>query len=484
MLSDRCAGPEGTGSRKEYDLEMARPRKQTYTLDMYLKKNKKGDIDNNADVQRNFAWNNEQINELIVTVLTDDYIPPIILGEEADSKLRIVDGGCRTAALRKFREGNYKITSSIENSLIPYKKKVVGRNGKTVYEDGLFDIKNKTYAKLPEELKEKFDEYQIETVIHECCDSGRISGYIKRYNNHVAMNTDQRAFTYIDRYAGRIRQISESRFFLECSNYSERDKTKGGIERIIVETLMCMNHFENWKKQPKALCQYLNDNAKEEEFALLTQHLRRLEKVITADIKDIFNKKDSFLFLTLFDKFSGLGMEDIRFAEFLRTFQKNLRAVRRNRKGLLFDEIGRGLSTKDRPVIADKLEMLEGLMLEYLHIGGSDKAAGLKAQQARTVTPKEILAEYEDEEVTDEDIELYEIIANDISEAIEDIDSGLLSDENRPSFVALVGYAVREDTEGLLKKWLPGFEKKRPPIRSQKQNYLYMKKAFEQFAAQ
>ena len=40
---------------------MARPRKQTYTLDMYLKKNKKGDIDNSADVQRNFAWNNEQI---------------------------------------------------------------------------------------------------------------------------------------------------------------------------------------------------------------------------------------------------------------------------------------------------------------------------------------------------------------------------------------------------------------------------------------
>ena len=91
---------------------MARPRKQTYTMDMYLRKNRKGDIDNNADVQRNFVWNNEQINELIVTVLTDDYIPPIILGEEENSKLHIVDGGCRTAALRKFREMHYKITSA------------------------------------------------------------------------------------------------------------------------------------------------------------------------------------------------------------------------------------------------------------------------------------------------------------------------------------------------------------------------------------
>ena len=147
---------------------MARPRKQTYTLDMYLRKNMKGDIDNNADVQRNFVWKNEQINELIVTVLTDDYISPIILGEEENSKLHIVDGGCRTAALIKFRYMNYKITSSIENPLIPYKKKVMN-NGKITYEDAVFDIKNKTYERLPEELKEKFDEYQIETVIHENC---------------------------------------------------------------------------------------------------------------------------------------------------------------------------------------------------------------------------------------------------------------------------------------------------------------------------
>ena len=31
---------------------MARPRKQTYTMEMYLKKMKNGDIDNSADTQR------------------------------------------------------------------------------------------------------------------------------------------------------------------------------------------------------------------------------------------------------------------------------------------------------------------------------------------------------------------------------------------------------------------------------------------------
>lgn len=74
-------------------MTMPKPRKQTYTMDMYLGKIKEQDIRNDADVQRQFVWNNEQINEIIVTILTDDYIPPIILGEEGDSQLWIVDGG-------------------------------------------------------------------------------------------------------------------------------------------------------------------------------------------------------------------------------------------------------------------------------------------------------------------------------------------------------------------------------------------------------
>ena len=57
---------------------MARPRKQTYTMEMYMKKNRNGDIDNSADTQRNFVWKAEQINGLIRTVLLDDYIPPVL----------------------------------------------------------------------------------------------------------------------------------------------------------------------------------------------------------------------------------------------------------------------------------------------------------------------------------------------------------------------------------------------------------------------
>ena len=495
---------------------MARPRRHTYTLDMYLKKIRKGDIDNNADVQRNFVWNNEQINELIVTVLTDDYIPPIILGEEEDTKLHIVDGGCRTAALRKFREMNYKITSSVENSRIPYKKKIVDQEGEIAYEDAVFDIRNKTYEKLPEELKEKFDEYQIETVIHECCDSARISRYIKRYNNHVAMNTDQKAFTYIDRYAHRIRRILDSRFFVECTGYSERDKTKGVVERMVVEAMMCMNHFDDWKTQPRAACKYLNAHATEKEFDVFEEYIHRLENIVTDEMKDLFNKKDAFIFLTLFDRFAKLGMKDEKFAEFLCKFHKKLRYTARNEKGLQFDEIGRELSTKDRQVITDKLNMLESLMWECLQAGGKGKRSAAKRQsvtgeqpsgEKRSVTGEQssgekrsvtgersleeeqpetaesIIREFVDESVDDKDMELYELLANDASEVIGDIDSAFLSDANRPSFVALVSYAVREDADEPLKEWLTVFEKQGKLVRDQKENFIYMKAEFDRFLA-
>lgn len=450
---------------------MARPRKQTYTLEMYLKKNRKGDIDNNADVQRNFAWNNEQINELIVTVLTDDYIPPIILGEEENSKLHIVDGGCRTVALIKFRYMNYKITSSIDHSLISYKKKIASEDGSMEYEDAVFDIKNKTYAKLPEELREKFDEYQIETVIHEFCDSRQISKYIKRYNNHVAMNTDQKAFTYLDKYASKVRKILDSRFFVECNSYTEKDKAKGVVERIVIESMMCMNHFDNWKTQVKAACRYLNEVAASEEFDAFANVLCRLEKIITDDIKEIFNKKDSFIFITLFDRFTKIGMEDARFAEFLREFHKNLRNAKRNANGLLFDEIDNGLSTKDRQVIADKLSMLEELMYAFLQITVSD--GGLV---------ETFLAENlgMDVQAVREDLDLYIESLDSLMEDAVKIDSKLRHEQNRVSLLAMMAYSYQNDQD--LDDWMRQYAMENNTyIPDQKENYLHMRADFERY---
>lgn len=452
---------------------MARPRKQTYTLEMYLDKIEDRDICNNAEVQRHFVWSNEQINELIVTVLTDEYMPPIILGEEADSQLHIADGGQRTSALNKFRHGNYKITAAVADSRIPYKKKTKDKKGGIVWEDAVFDIKNKTYEKLPEELKKKFNEYQIETVIHEKCDPHKISKYIKRYNNHTPMNTDQKAFLYIDRFAGQIREMLRSTFFLECSDYSEQDKTKGVVERVIAETVMCTNHFEQWKKQPKELCRYLNDHAAQEEFDRLADHLHRLEKIITSEIKSVFNKKDSFIFLTLFDRFTQSGREDKVFAEFLEAFQCSIRHTGRNADGMLFDEIDKGKSTKDRLVIYAKLTMLEDLMLEYLD---TQKENSILDDEKAFLTETVGI----DKDTLEKDIELYHETLNDLERIAIKAGSRLRDRQNRLSLLAMVAFSYKEDKD--LDEWMKEYASKNTTyFADQRKNYLYMKNNFERF---
>lgn len=340
--------------------------------------------------------------------------------------------------------------------------------------DAVFDIKNKTFEKLPEELKEKFDEYQIETVIHECCDSAKISRYIKRYNNHVAMNTYQKAFTYIDKFASRIRKILDSRFFVECNNFSEKDKTKGVVERVVIEAMMCINHFDNWKTQPKAACKYLNNNATEEEFDEFADNLHRLEKVITEDIKDIFNKKDSFVFLTLFDKFTQLGIEDEKFAEFLREFKGRLRSVKRNEKGLLFNEIDKMMSTKDKQVIADKLGMLEQMMLTFLHISKTEN-------DSEDISVIDFIKQNVSSKVNDEDIKDYQDDF-DVLTLYVDNENHLFERENRPSLLAIIAYGYINEIE--IDNWfIDYFNKNNTYQKDQRQNFMFMVRDLNRFVS-
>lgn len=458
---------------------MARPRRQTYPLKTYLDDNKSGDISNNADTQRKPAWK-PIIDGLIVTILTDDYIPPIILAEEDSSQLDIVDGGSRTAAFMMFRYGNHKISSSVENSVISYKKKNKEEDGNIIWEDATFDIRGKTYDQLPDELKKKFNGYQLETVIHENCDKKRIATYIKRYNEHSSMNTNQKAFTYIDKFAGRINRIVESGFFINNKVYTDSDKNKGVIERIVVETVMCMKHFDNWKTQPKTAYKYLNDNSTENEFDDLESNLHRLENIITSDIMDIFNKKDSFIFLTLFDKFTKLGMDDLQFAEFLREFKNNLRESSKNQNGLLFDEIDKDASTKDKQVVSDKLDMLERLMLSFLQSNESQEEETVSNESNITTTENEsFIADVlnMDLEKVIEEMEVYDETLDSLAEKTIRDGSKLLNVENRKSLLALVAYSYERDMD--LDEWMEQYAAKNNMyFPDQRKNFLHMKKDF------
>ena len=439
---------------------MARPRRQVYTMSQYLENERDGYITNNVSIQRFPAWK-PIADGLAVTILTDDYIPPIILAEDGSGRTVIVDGGSRTTAFKMIRYGNYKIKSSVENPIIKYKKMDKDEDGNSVWHDAEFDIRNKTYEQFPKELQKKFNEYQVETVIHEC-DMDTINMYFRRYNVHTGMNANQKMFIYIPKFADKIRKITKRNFFLNCSDFSDNEKDKGVLERVVAESVMCIFHFDKWNKNGKKLATYLNENSSEEEFDTLNNNIERLENIVTEDTKTLFNSKDCFIWLTLFNKFTKTGLDDSKFGEFLVAFVGGLR--NKFVKGKLFDKVDEVGSTKDKRVIEDKLHILESLMKEYLHI-----------EDVKPVSDVEFISQNVDIPIADviEDIQLYMDTLDELEEDHIRVGSKLLHNENRQSMLAIVAYAYKNDID--LEEWMEEYASNNNTyFVDQKKNYLHM----------
>lgn len=52
----------------------------------------------------------------------------------------------------------------------------------------------------------------------------KISELVRRYNNHKAMNAAQTAFTYVDKFARRIRNITEHKFLQSVMDFLKRKR--------------------------------------------------------------------------------------------------------------------------------------------------------------------------------------------------------------------------------------------------------------------
>ncbi len=448
---------------------MARPRRQTYTMQQYLNNVQEGYISNNAATQRNPAWK-PIIDGLAVTILNDDYIPPLILAEEESGCTVIVDGGSRTAAFRMLCLGNYKIKFAVEDPIIKYKKMEKDEKGQVVWSDAEFDIRNKTFDKFPKELQKKFYEYQIETVIHEC-DSETVAKYLRRYNVHTGMNANEKMFIHLPKFAEKIKQITNSQFFVNYSSFTDNEKEKGALERVVSESVMCMFHLDKWNKNGKKLATYLNQNATETEFDKLNENIDRLENIVNENTKTLFNSKNTFVWLTLFDRFLKLEIDDINFGKFLDAFIGGLR--NKTVDGKLFDKADENGSTKDRGIIITKLHILETLMYEFLHIN---------SQEIEEVDEETFIADVVglNKEDVHTDFECYKDTLKDLkNNAIRD-GSRLLNEENNLSLLAMVAYSYKEDKD--LDKWMMDYASKNNTyFADQRKNFYHMKQSYEQW---
>lgn len=436
------------------------------------------DIRADQDVQRMAnQWNNSMSSELIVSVLNGEYVPPLILGTENNSQSWLIDGLQRSSTLMMFRYGNLKISPNIEEPVIKYRAKVRDADGEVkidgcgdiCWETRTFDVRRKTYERLPEELKRTFDEYQVECVIHEDYSMQQISRLVRRFNYHKPMNISQKAFTFCDKYARRIREILKREFFIGCTGYTKNERKNGSLERIIMETIMCTNHLDNWKKSAQ-IGAFVNENASPEEFDSLENNIARLENIITDDLYNLFTSKDSFLLFTLFDRFGRLNIDDEKFADFLHAFKNGL--CNKEVNGKFFSEIDKERSTKDKTVIVEKLDLLETLMHEFLGISKPEPE----------FDSEEVLAfvrEHVSPNIMPEDISQYSEVLDALMKKSNG-DTKLMEDSNKPSLIAIVAYSFKNDID--LDDWISYYcSRNNNYISDQAENYLYMRNDLQQF---
>lgn len=462
-------------------------KKDQMMLGTLLNQFKRGQINKNHPLQRKpDQWSDEAKSGLAATIIKGEDIDSIKICEQIVSStefiLWLIDGLQRLTVLESFKNNAFEIKKSLEMPIMYYQG--VDENGKV----GVikYDLRGKKYKDLPDELKEKFDSYPVDIVKHLDCTDEEIAYHIARYNRQTSMNVNQKNILVAWKIAPEIKKLVSNRFFMDCGNYNPKEDTKEVFNRIVCESIMTMFHLDNWKKS-KQMSLYLNENATKNEFEVFENELNRLYEITDQDtVGKLFNSKNSFIWFAAFHTFTQFGIEDIKFIDFLEEFQKTLHSktfVEYENKS--FDTYDDGKGTKDKKVVKAKLNMLEQLMKEYLHIteetnsetenNNTDESDTKSCELDSTL---KFIQNNVSKDVSNEDIEEYQ----DFMDSYVNIDSELYK-QCSMALMALTAYAYKCDRDVELGKWIENCQSRKwqnlSP--SQEVNFKYMKRSFDNF---
>ncbi len=455
-----------------------------------LEDKKSGDINCKYILQRKpFQWTQEERNRYICRILSNLPIPEIILCEQNVKGMMIahlIDGLQRLSYAEAFKENRFKIgANGAERHLIKYRDFLVDENGTRildedgipVYEEKICDVVGKHYKDLPNELKKRFNNFNVNVTKFFNCTDEQIADHIRDYNNHTSMNNEQLGMTKISADTARkIKEIAEKNtFFKNCGKFTDITSVKGKLDRIVTESIMLLFHRDEWKSKIDKAYQYIDDNATDEEFLSLNSDLNRLEIAIGEDnkeIKKMFTVTNTPIWLAVFHEFTTYNIEDSKFIDFLRAYNNELN--QKEIDGVRMSDF-KDMQSKKKATITGKIELLVKLMKEYLHIEIGEE----------TTDPETFISEMVDidKEALEEDMDLYiETLDGEhgLKEECIKVGSKLLDEQNRLSLLAMVVYSYKEGVD--LDDWMREYSvNNNTYFADQKRNYLYMLNDFNSY---
>lgn len=326
-------------------------------------------------------WNSKMKSNLISDILQGNPLPALVLAEQVINGVSIIwnlDGKQRCTNVYAYVNDGFKVAKSVERNIIKYQAICRDENGKPITKDGVptfewkeFDIINKKYSQLPEELQDRINDYCFDATLYLNCTSDDITYHIARYNAGKPMNQSQKGIVKLgEDFATSVKGISKLPFFTDCGNFSFKEDRNGTINRVVAETVMAINFIDDWKKNQEDMCVYLNKNANIDMFDDLEDEINRLTDIVEENHDCLFNSKGSFIWFTVFDYAIKNGIDDDTFASFMTEFVNSLHSTKIH--GITFDELDGNRSTRDKSVVVKKINHLKSLLFNYI---GKDLAA-------------------------------------------------------------------------------------------------------------
>lgn len=432
-------------------------------------------------------WTPVMKGNLISDILQNNRLHPLIFAEQIINGVAIIwdlDGKQRCTNAYSFVNNGYKISKNIRRWNIKYQttekdengNEILDENGFPIAKNEEFDIRGKKFLDLPEELQEKFLDYTFNYDQYLNCSEEDIGYHIERYNDGKPMNKAQKGITKIGtEFAEMVKSISNMSFFRDRGGYKVSEFNNGTINRVVVESVMASNYFDDWKKDLEDQCKYIKDNSTTDTFDNFEDMVNRLERVVTDEVADMFDSKDSFLYFGLFAKFVDTGLDDKKFIEFMAEFSRSLHSKVVN--GMSYDELcinkktGKAYGTKDKYVVTPKMEILETLMNDFLHI-----------ENQEAVTQETFISEIVGMPVdtVKEELNCYEETLDELENNNIRVGSKLLDVANRVSLLAMVAYSYKNDVD--LDDWLEEYATNNNTyFMDQRKNYSHMINDFKRY---
>lgn len=447
-----------------------------------------GKINKKHILQRKpFQWTERQKNKYLTRVLNAQPIPEIIICEQTINgkrKSHLIDGLQRLSYAELFRADGIVVKSDgAEFCEIPYKEYVfdsegnvlTDNDGDAIFEEKIFNVIGKRFSELPQFLKERFNKFNINVTTYFNCSDDQIAYHIRNYNNQEGMNKAQYEFTGVNVHiAERIKYISDKHPFFkdDYGKYTAKNKIKGDIEKVVVESIMVINFLGEWKKDVKDSFTFVNQNVTDQMFDNFLETLDRLCKVVNKEDKNMFTTTNSPIWFAVFEKFKTLSIPDSRFTDFIKYIRNALDADDLHMEGESFADIYKSRNTRDKIIVVKKVNGLIALMYEFLHITETD---------AVNSTVKFISENLNmDMEPIQCDLEFYENTLEKLQQDTIRDGSKLLNRENHLSLLTMIVYSYKEDKD--LDDWMKQYaEKNNIYYTDQKKNFLHMRDDFERY---